>query len=802
MSSIWKKALRDFWLERTRTALVIIAIALGVAAFAAVMSSYATLTRELDRGYLDTNPASAVLRVNAIDDELVKAVLENREVGAAEPRRVVSGQLKSGPFRWRNLMLFVVKDYGAIKVNKLVPEAGAWPPATGEILIERDAFQVARVSIGDAVTVKTAKGVELPLVVSGQVHDVGQAQARMENIVYGYITLDTLAQLGEEPYLDQLNIKVADNQFDVEHIKRVANDVKRMIESRGHTVSRLDVPAPGKHPHSGLTGILLLAMSSFGLFVLVLSGVLVVNLLTAIMAAQVRQIGVMKTIGATRAQIASIYLGQALLLGVAALVIAIPLGLAGSRALCLYMAMFLNFDINSFAVPVWVYLLVIAIGLIAPVLAALYPVWRGSGVSIRNALAEYSVSHGYFGQKLIDRFAMLVGGVSLPIAFAIRNSVRRRVRFALTLLTLAIGGVFFLTALNVRATLIHTLDQLFGSRKSDLTISLSQPYELAKVDQAIAQTNGIVRSEGWFTAEGVFASGDTGGGHNDGPHGAVSSADRFSIIALPPDTKMQTFDLVEGRQMQSTDTDGIVINSALAGRRSLKAGDRLTFRLGPSETTWQVVGITREPLSPATGYIPLSYFNQLHPGMVNNIKLTLERTDPDSVANLKARLDRNLQTQGLQARSVTSKADNRFSFDEHMLMIYVFLIVMSGIVAGVGGLGLTTTLSLNVLERRREMGVLRAIGATPSLVWRIIVVEALVMGLLSWLVAFIVAIPIGGILANLLVRAVFKYGLDFTFEWTGLFVWLLVALGLSAVASFLPAWKASRSTVRESLAYE
>lgn len=183
MTTLWKKAFRDFWQERARTAVVVLAIAVGISAFAAVMSSYAILTRELDHGYLATNPASAVLRVDAIDNDLVKAILQNPEVSDAEPRRTISGQMKAGPVQWRNLVLFVVEDYGNIRVSKLVPERGAWPPATGEMLIERDAFQVARVSIGDAVTVKTADGVEQPLVIGGSVHDVGQAQARMENVV-------------------------------------------------------------------------------------------------------------------------------------------------------------------------------------------------------------------------------------------------------------------------------------------------------------------------------------------------------------------------------------------------------------------------------------------------------------------------------------------------------------------------------------------------------------------------------------------------------------------------------------------
>ena len=258
MTSPVTKIFRDFWQERGRTGLVILAIALGIAAFASVMSSYAILTRELDRGYLATNPASAVFFLDSIDDELIQTVLSDRSVSNAEPRRVVSGQIKSGPIQWRNLVLFVVKDYGNVQVARLEHERGAWPPATGEILIERDAFQVAQASIGDLVTVKTSNGNEQRLVISGSVHDVGQAQARMENVVYGYITLETLAQLGEQPYLDQLNILVAENRFDENHIREVAARIQTLIQARGHEIRHVDIPKPGKHPHSEIMGVLLL----------------------------------------------------------------------------------------------------------------------------------------------------------------------------------------------------------------------------------------------------------------------------------------------------------------------------------------------------------------------------------------------------------------------------------------------------------------------------------------------------------------------------------------------------------------
>src|ERR1700730_5090642 len=126
----WKKTIRDFWQESTRTALVVLAIALRMPVFAAVLSAYAVLTRELDKGYLATNPASATLHTDAVDDALISAVLAGRDGSDSEALRVVEGQIKIWSAVWRNLVIFVVKDYGNVLVNKFVSEQGAWPPAT------------------------------------------------------------------------------------------------------------------------------------------------------------------------------------------------------------------------------------------------------------------------------------------------------------------------------------------------------------------------------------------------------------------------------------------------------------------------------------------------------------------------------------------------------------------------------------------------------------------------------------------------------------------------------------------------
>jgi putative ABC transport system permease protein len=350
MTSPWRKVFRDLWQERSRTALVVLAIAIGLSACFALLSAYAILTRELDKGFLETNPASATLHTDAIDGALLSAVLAGPDVSQVQARRLLSGQIRTGPAEWRDLMIIVVKDYGNIPLNKFVPERGAWPPGNGEILIERDAFKVAHAKIGDTVTIRLKHGKDQTLRVTGGVHDVGLAQARMENIVYGYITLDTLVRLGEQPYLDQLNILVAKDKLNEEHIRVVAQSVKTIVEDHGHQVHGVDIPRPGKHVHADIMGVLLVAMSIFGFLVLILSSILVVNFLMAIMASQIRQIGMMKAIGGSRSQVSLIYFGQAIMLGLAALLVSLPVGMLGGRALSRSFTALLNFDITSFAV--------------------------------------------------------------------------------------------------------------------------------------------------------------------------------------------------------------------------------------------------------------------------------------------------------------------------------------------------------------------------------------------------------------------------------------------------------------------
>jgi putative ABC transport system permease protein len=134
--------------------------------------------------------------------------------------------------------------------------------------------------------------------------------------------------------------------------------------------------------------------------------------------------------------------------------------------------------------------------------------------------------------------------------------------------------------------------------------------------------------------------------------------------------------------------------------------------------------------------------------------------------------------------------------------VIVLALVMAGLLALVGGLGLMGTLSINVLERTREIGVMRAIGASDRSVARIFIVEGVIIGVISWVLGSVLALPLGQTLSVGIGMAFLQAPLRYAFAWSGVAIWLVAVLVLSAVASFLPARNASRLTVRDVLAYE
>jgi putative ABC transport system permease protein len=139
---------------------------------------------------------------------------------------------------------------------------------------------------------------------------------------------------------------------------------------------------------------------------------------------------------------------------------------------------------------------------------------------------------------------------------------------------------------------------------------------------------------------------------------------------------------------------------------------------------------------------------------------------------------------------------------ESLDTLVVFLLIMAVLTAIVGSMGLTGTMGMNVLERTREIGVMRAIGADDRAVMRTVIAEGVVIGLISFTLAVVLSVPFTYLLSTIVSLAIFETPIDVIFTWSGYAIWLGLVLILSALGSILPARNAARLTIREVLAYE
>jgi putative ABC transport system permease protein len=135
-------------------------------------------------------------------------------------------------------------------------------------------------------------------------------------------------------------------------------------------------------------------------------------------------------------------------------------------------------------------------------------------------------------------------------------------------------------------------------------------------------------------------------------------------------------------------------------------------------------------------------------------------------------------------------------------ILIIFLLAMAVLTAVVGSIGLMGTMGMNVLERTREIGVMRAIGAVDGAIIKSVVIEGMMIGLISWFWALLFSFPISFLLLRTISQAMMGTNMPLEITALGFATWLAVVIVLSVVASMWPARSAARLTIREVLAYE
>jgi len=499
----------------------------------------------------------------------------------------------------------------------------------------------------------------------------------------------------------------------------------------------------------------------------------------------------MKVVGATFGRIMRLYLATTLIYGALASLIAVPLGAVGAHLMAGWLLGFMNIDAGAFRVAPAAVTVQVAVGVAVPLLAALAPVVGGARISPHQAISSYGLGGG-FGRSPLDRLIGRIRFLSRSMALSLRNTFRRKARVALTLLTLTLGGVMFIMVMSVGASFNNTIEVLLDDFGFDVWVGFDRSYRVARLVEVTERVPGVIRAEVWDYRGAMLSLAD-------------GEERQIYLRGLPPDSAMFNPRIVSGRWLLPDDDHAIVLNSKIGFDESIQVGDQIKLTIGGRESVWTVVGLIlninnnqRECLAP---------FDALarEVGNVNrgaSVQVMSEQHDAESQQTLIGDLRDAYSAHGIETSRFGSagqvREQNRSQFD---ILTYLML-SMAILAAVVGSFGLMGIMSINVVERGREIGVMRAIGATSSAIAGIFVGEGMLLGVLSWLLAVPLSYPGARAFSNVVGDTLIELPLDFSYSVCAVVLWLAAVIVLSALASLWPALRATQVSVREALAYE
>lgn len=787
----------DLWENKGRTLRVVAIIAVGAFTVGAIIGANEFIIKDIARTWQESNPATIGLEVKPPVDDLMIDTLENLpEVEVAAGWSQAKIQWRRSPADpWQAAFLVAIDDYEAQTIRQIKLDDGTWP--------QRKMMGIQRgreLAVGAQVELEIEDKV-YPVELNGVLYNAAHPPPFVVPEPMFFTTRERFTQLTGEAG-SSLVLATIPNYSDA-RVLAAADVVQHELEKQNREVEPA-VPSPGGFKartnkpdrfivQDALDGVFLM-LTVMAVATLILGMFLVYNTINAIILQQINQIGVMKAIGARLERILLIYFTTVFVYGWLALLVAVPLGALGAQGIRLGLTSRIEMMAGPFEISTRAVLVQSAIALLAPLLVAVIPIFSGARITVREAISTYGLggASGWL-ERTLGRMQQLPRIVALTIS----NTFRNTKRVLLTQITLVGAGIIFMMVMNTRASLLYTFnDILFEIFDSNVMLDLEDEGRIKEIEALTVEYPGVETVEIWSTAKGTARL-------KGQPEAKDDDSVRLRGIPLPSTAYRPQ--LRAGRWLVPADTYSVVLNQELAQALGVSVGDWLTIDIPTKrEANWQVVGLIFEPVDQDAALVPRSTLDKeigaVGQGQAVRIQLAhgsaaSERAIADGLRDLYEAHGFDVQASELD--TAHSMIDQRVN---QMSILIALLSAMAVMIAVVGAIALSGTLSINVLERTREIGVMRAIGASASAVAGQFVGEGLILGWLSWLLAIPLSLPVSWLVTNQLSNLM-NVELISQFSGTGVMVWLVIISILAVIASWFPAQKAAQTSVRESLAY-
>ncbi|WIG61188.1 MAG: hypothetical protein OJF49_003936 [Ktedonobacterales bacterium] len=773
-----RKSLADVTRRKGRTLLVVLGILIGVLGLTAINVAAGSLGAAFAYSGGKTPTPDVVLSVEGATPDVAALVTGQPNVKTVQVVHTYSTrwQIAATPGH-ANIVIAGYYDFNNIKLNPFQITSGH-TPGPGEIVMETSDRVLQNFNLGDTVTIETPHG-PTKLTIVGTSRTLGRLSAAFSSNARAYMDANTLSAIDGVSGPTQVQAQVFDKAHERDTLKALTALLapQHITVTGGSTID--DYWDPG--PINGLFTV----MRALSLIALVLTSFLILNTVTTLVAEQTKIIGTMKAVGATRWTVMRGYLTSVGVYGIIGTALGIGLGIVAGYALASYLATVITLDLGPFSVDAGVIVVSILVGLGIPFAAALVPLWTGTRITVREAMAAYGVSGG--NGRRAYRPSRLLAWAPQTMLLGLRGIFRKRGRAVLTLLALTLSAAAFLSIQTTTYSADRFIGQLFNQYGFDVFVGAKpQPYAQMRAKLLAIPNVAQVERLQQDTVKTTWGT--------------------MLLTGVEQDAQLYHHTIIAGRWFNPGEPNALVMSDNLATKTGLHVGDSITFSTSTDTVTWHIIGEVHDVNGGlgliGVGLTTIDNFNALQHApsdLSGSFMIQAVDRSPAAVNQLANTLDSTLSAQGLNPSVSTAQqqiARNKNQFQ----ILYVLLYSVAAIVAMVGILGLFNTLTTSVLERRREIGILRSMGATGWRVAGVFWTEGLALSVIAWLVAVVIGIPAAYGFLGLISAALLP--IPFAFDPISLIVMLVFILVIATLASLIPALSAARVRIADTLRYE
>jgi putative ABC transport system permease protein len=788
ISAFARRSVREISRRKARSALTILTIAVAIAGIW-LFAIPGNIDASLNTRVADDAMHTARLAPNAADlsETQLTELRAMPNVSALDVRTLGGTEIRIGE-RVQWVWLIGVEDFRRQSVNIVSVEEGGLPTGTGLLVTDFENARTGRYlgRVGDTLELKTSTGGWETFTISGRGGTLRYSSSVADDAPILYLAGDEVRRLMGYPAPNSIDVIATDSAPDA--VQAMVNDIRGWLAEKVPGIAYwdvLEVWEEGSWPGSEDFENFLVVFYVIAGVALLSALILIYTTMNTIVREQTREIGVMKAVGGTRRLIGAGYLRTALLIGGLGTVLGIIIGIPLSNWLMTFMSEEFGGTSIGWRVSGLALLLSLALGVGGTALAAWPALRRAGRITVREAIEDHGMVAG-FGLGTTDRLAARVGFLSRRSQMGLRNAGRRPGRTLATAvpIALAVG-----TMLGFGAVLITAVNEdlnSFDLEGGDITIWNEGGRGLdAGVEELIESVPGVD-----FAHQMIYSSVEFDGEHN--------------VWGLPAESTY-AHDVIAGRWFTESEAVAAapvaVFGEALVELTGTRVGDAITLETRRGPVTVEVIGVDGQLVNDGQGlFMPFQTVLDYEGWTTGNYWVRTVDPSPDTVNAAADGIHRTLAQNGYRIGSNLRYIDREANQSENRLIVTVVMTMGAPIVA-IGMLGLVSAMASNILDRTREIGVLRSIGARRRDLRAIFRAEGVAIALLGWLIG----VPIGYGLARFILWVLeneFHAGFVFVFPLWPVAVALVVTVIVSLLVLRLPVRRAVRMQPGIALRYE